>query len=279
DDVGRVAHRSGPTPPPSENVTLGGHHPRSSYWWWGPEECSWLLVGGPNDISLSPTDQLKRQNLLLEYGDYVARIWLCLDMASKSLRPRFRSRVVEFRDKLTRESNDSSSEMKKWIPQLKRCVKYLQEEGLDIDLEMAKLAILVYSKRNLLCHVGIGDAAASSSAALEGAIEAAQHRLPEVLPEDQLRNLSTWRRILAFYGSSEDVFFKRPGARSGRRRRGEDDQRRAFEERDFEDRLEAAFRTVNERIPLTFRPVLGEPGTKRSVSDPFEYFSRKKRAF
>ena len=39
----------------------------------------------------------------------------------------------------------------------------LREQGMVIDLDMTRLAILVYSKRNILCNTGIGDAAASSS--------------------------------------------------------------------------------------------------------------------
>ena len=39
----------------------------------------------------------------------------------------------------------------------------LREQGMAIDLDMTRLAILVYSKRNILCNTGIGDAAASSS--------------------------------------------------------------------------------------------------------------------
>lgn len=82
-------------------------------------------------------------------------------LASKIVKPQLGSRVVHFRDKLTPESNDSSNGRKKWIRLLEGCVSYLQEQGLDIDVDLAKLAILVYSKRNLVCHARIGDPAIS----------------------------------------------------------------------------------------------------------------------
>ena len=48
-------------------------------------------------------------------------------------------------------------------PPMKLPIGDLREQGMVIDLDMTRLAILVYSKRNILCNTGIGDAAASSS--------------------------------------------------------------------------------------------------------------------
>ncbi|GKZ99124.1 hypothetical protein AnigIFM60653_003327 [Aspergillus niger] len=143
----------------------------------------WLLLADPNDISLDPTEQLKRQDFLLEYGHYAGRVWDCLVKASVALRLQIMLSVVQFRDKLTQEeSNDSSSG---------RCVEYLREQGLDIDLDMAKLAILVYSKRDLLCRARIGDVSVLTSAALRREIEQANNYLLEVLSRDQSRSYST----------------------------------------------------------------------------------------
>ncbi|EHA25801.1 hypothetical protein ASPNIDRAFT_43786 [Aspergillus niger ATCC 1015] len=226
-------------------------------------ESSWLLLADPNDISLDPTEQLKRQDFLLEYGHYAGRVWDCLVKASVALRLQITLSVVQFRDKLTQgESNDSSSGRQYWIRLLERCVEYLREQGLDIDLDMAKLAILVYSKRDLLCRARIGDVPASTSAALRREIEQANNHLPEVLSRDQSRSYSTRQRIRAFYGSPQDMKYSRLGAESAPvlpepdcRHLPRDAQRRAFQNRVFADRVDATFQTINERIPVTFRPI------------------------
>lgn len=206
--------------------------------------------------------------------------------ASVALRLQITLSVVQFRDKLTQgESNDSSSGRQYWIRLLERCVEYLREQGLDIDLDMAKLAILVYSKRDLLCRARIGDVPASTSAALRREIEQANNHLPEVLSRDQSRSYSTRQRIRAFYGSPQDMKYSRLGAESAPvlpepdcRHLPRDAQRRAFQNRVFADRVDATFQTINERIPVTFRPIRCQTRTKRSVSDPLEYVPRKRRA-
>ncbi|GKZ39814.1 hypothetical protein AbraIFM66950_001272 [Aspergillus brasiliensis] len=270
DDGSLTGAAQAPLPP--DNVALGGHPPSSVYSWWGPDESSWLLLADPNDISLDPTEQLKRQDFLLEYGHYAGRVWDCLVKASVALRLQITLNVVQFRDKLTQESNDSSSGRQYWIRLLERCIEYLREQGLDIDLDMAKLAILVYSKRDLLCRARIGDVPVSTSAALRREIEQANNRLPEVLPRDQSRSYSTRQRIRAFYGSSQDMKPFRLGAESAPvlpepdcRHLPRDAQRRAFQNRVFADRVDAIFQTINERIPVTFRPIRCQTRTKRSV--------------
>ncbi|RDH35838.1 hypothetical protein BDQ94DRAFT_158021 [Aspergillus welwitschiae] len=256
DDGSLTGAAQAPLPP--DNGAHGGHPPSSVYSWWGPDESSWLLLADPNDISLDPTEQLKRQDFLLEYGHYAGRVWDCLVKASVALRLQITLSVVQFRDKLTQEFNDSSSGRQYWIRLLERCVEYLREQGLDIDLDMAKLAILVYSKRDLLCRARIGDVPASTSAALRREIEQANNHLPEVLSRDQSRSYSTRQRIRAFYGSPQDMKYSRLGAESALNRV-------------FADRVDAAFQTINERIPVTFRPIRCQTRTKRSVSDPLEY--------
>lgn len=198
----------GMSPPPSDNGALGDDLPSSFHPWWGPESCVWLLVEEPNDIALDPVEQWRRLSFLLEYGDYAARVWNCLLKASRALKSPIYKSVVQFRDNLTQELKDSSDETKKRIRLVERCVVYLINQGLDIDLEMVKLAILVYSKRNITCHARIGEI--SNSAALRREIERANRRLPEVLPSDQSRNYSAWQRILAFYGSSQDFINLNP---------------------------------------------------------------------
>ncbi|GLA31622.1 hypothetical protein AnigIFM63326_010301 [Aspergillus niger] len=261
DDGSLTGAAQAPLPP--DDGAHGGHHPSSVYSWWGPDESSWLLLADPNDISLDPTEQLKRQDFLLEYGHYAGRVWDCLVKASVALRLQITLSVVQFRDKLTQESNDSSSGRQYWIRLLERCVEFLREQGLDIDLDMAKLAILVYSKRDLLCRARIGDVPASTSAALRREIEQANNHLPEVLSRDQSRSYSTRQRIRAFYGSPQDMKYSRLGAESALvlpepdcRHLPRDAQRRAFQNRVFADRVDAAFQTINERISVTFRPIL-----------------------
>ncbi|KAI2949414.1 hypothetical protein CBS147323_10891 [Aspergillus niger] len=256
----------GMSPPPSDNGALGDDLPSSFHPWWGPESCVWLLVEEPNDIALDPVEQWRRLSFLLEYGDYAARVWNCLLKASRALKSPIYKSVVQFRDNLTQELKDSSDETKKRIRLVERCVVYLINQGLDIDLEMVKLAILVYSKRNITCHARIGEI--SNSAALRREIERANRRLPEVLPSDQSRNYSAWQRILAFYGSSQDFINLNPAL--------------GLAVSCPSPTSEACPPThgaaINERIPVTSRPVLGQTRTRHSVSDPLPYIPRKRRA-
>ncbi|PYH30083.1 uncharacterized protein BO87DRAFT_400755 [Aspergillus neoniger CBS 115656] len=252
----------GMLPPSSDNGALGGHLPSSFNPWWGPEWLTWLLVEEPNDIAVDPVERWKRLLFLLEYGDYAARVWNFLLRASRALRFPIHKSVIRLIDEIRDASLD---------------------QGLDIDLEMAKLAILVYSKRNLTCHARIGEI--SNSAPLRREIERAKSRLREVLPSEQFRNYSAWQRILAFYGSTQDYPHFRDGAVSDtvlpepdRRHQPDNAKRLAFEKRVFDDRLDATFQTINERIPVTFRPVPGQTRTKHSVSDPLPYAPRKRRA-
>ncbi|PWY96165.1 hypothetical protein BO94DRAFT_454209, partial [Aspergillus sclerotioniger CBS 115572] len=185
---------------------------------------------------------------------------------------------VQLRDKLTQESNASSSERKPRILRMRcrniildGCLTCLQEQGLDIDVDMAKLAILVYSKRNL-CHARVGDPA--QPAKLRKATEQDKNQLPEVLPEEQFRNYNTWERILAIYGDSQGLISLRPGSRSDTvlpepdlRLLPEDARRDAFKNKVSDDRIDATFQSINERIPVTFSPATGHTRTKHSVSD------------
>ncbi|RAH47953.1 uncharacterized protein BO95DRAFT_429989 [Aspergillus brunneoviolaceus CBS 621.78] len=271
--------------PPSPDAP-GDHSSSNFISWWGTGDLGWLLGTGGNAASLDRIQELKRQTLLLTHGDYAGRLWNCLVEVSKrrDMR-RLPYRVAQFRDKLIQESSDPSGRQPH-IEQLEECVRHLQRQSFDVDLGMAKLAILVYSRRNEVCHAAVGKPDVSKDLAkLWQVIDHDKEHLPEALPDDQLLYHTTWQRILTFYGSSQSWINLKPGTRFARplpepdfRLRPDKASRvRAFDNRECGDRVDAVFQTFKERIPVTSRPVSSQTRARHSVSDPTPYILPRKR--
>ncbi|OJK01950.1 hypothetical protein ASPACDRAFT_58348 [Aspergillus aculeatus ATCC 16872] len=229
----------------------------------------------------------KWQTLLLTHGDYAGRLWNCLVRISRAKDMRsLNSRVAPFRDKLNQESLDPFGRQRN-IELLEECVRRLRLQGFDVDLEMAKLAILVYGKRNEVCHAEIGKPDVQNDPArMEQVIEHDKNQLPEALPNLQLPYHTTWQRILTLYGATQGWINHKPGSGFARplpepdfRLRPDKASRvRAFDNRECGDRVDAVFQTFKERIPVTSRPVSSQTRTRHSVSDPTPYILRKRRA-
>ncbi|PYI36228.1 hypothetical protein BP00DRAFT_321787, partial [Aspergillus indologenus CBS 114.80] len=228
----------------------------------------------------------KWQSLLLTHGDYAGRLWNCLVQISRAKDMRsLNSRVAPFRDKLNQESLDPFGRQRN-IELLEECVRRLRLQGFDVDLEMAKLAILVYGKRNEVCHAEIGKPGVQNDRArMWQVIEHDKNQLPEALPNLQLPYHTTWQRILTLYGDTQGWINHKPGSGFARPlpepdlslRPDKASRRRAFDKRECGDRVDAVFQTFKERIPVTSCPVSSQTRTRHSVSDPTPYILPEKR--
>ncbi|KAI9374017.1 hypothetical protein BJX61DRAFT_541170 [Aspergillus egyptiacus] len=249
--------------------------------WWGPD-VEWLVFDEPNDICLDPTERLRRNEFLQSLGDYAGRLFNNLHTAATALGLRLPRRVVQLRDKLTEESYDTTK-AGPTIVALERCVSYLIQEGFDVDLRMAKLAILVYSKWNLLCHAKVGDPAiAKDQRRLTEVIDSDISRLPELLPEKQFRYFDEWRRIMQMYGKSQNW---KPLNETGRAKDSPvqvlqslnlqllptEERGQMFEEGFAKDRVQDLCRTIEGRKPIVIP-------RERGISDLLAYRPSKRSA-
>ncbi|KAH8820268.1 hypothetical protein F5884DRAFT_865972 [Xylogone sp. PMI_703] len=76
----------------------------------------------------------------------------------------------------------------------------IRNQGGDIDSAMAKFAVKAYAARNQVCHGEAGHlVTAEKWDDLAQRISLDLEALPEILPEDQMQQLETWRRILRYY--------------------------------------------------------------------------------
>jgi hypothetical protein len=76
----------------------------------------------------------------------------------------------------------------------------IRNQGGDIDSAMAKFAVQAYAARNQVCHREAGHLViAEKWDDLARRISLDREALPEILPEDQIQHLETWRRILCYY--------------------------------------------------------------------------------
>ncbi|KAF9887311.1 hypothetical protein FE257_010306 [Aspergillus nanangensis] len=269
-----IEHTSS-SPPAEENDT-----------WWGPD-VEWLLEREPENI-LDPAAKVREYQMLHRLGDYAGRLWYCL---RKACHPDYviDERVVLFRDKLTEESKDSLSSEQHSIKALSESVDFLQTRGYDVDLEMAKLAILVYSKRNVICHAKAGlRSIQTNSRLLNEAVNAEINSLQQILPDSQFRHYyETWQRLLRFYEVTKDG--KIPGRNDDRaeahRQSGNvsktPDLRllstpardRAFKKRSFDAEVQ-----MSSRSPMDRKPHTPYRRTRSSVSDTVPYLVRKRSA-
>ncbi|RAL16183.1 uncharacterized protein BO97DRAFT_421409 [Aspergillus homomorphus CBS 101889] len=136
---------------------------------------------------------------------------------------------------------------------LRRATHIIQ--NFDVDLEVTKLAIFLYGKRNIVCHAWIGNPVVQNdSCKLRDEIERAKARLSEALPEALLPYRATWERTLDLYVDTQSWIDPRPGSLSARPlpepdlHTGPGNAHRAFENKVFESRVDAFFQTSKKRI-------------------------------
>ncbi|GKZ38272.1 hypothetical protein AbraIFM66950_010373 [Aspergillus brasiliensis] len=250
--------------------------------WWG-HDVEWLMFDEPNDIALDETERYQRQQLLLELGDYAGRIFNLLREAASALGYRLPTRVGQLKDKISEEIRVSSEEPGPYIKIIGDSISYLQENGLDVDLQMVRLAILVYNKRNRVCHARVGDPEiASQPGLLNGVIRSDKNRLRQILPNSHLSYCTTWYKIMDTYGASQgkDIVKLVPKSDDTPTLPGPDFKRlhvnvrsRTFHKRVFGDRIRSLVRTDEDRKPMTPYQSLA-----RHHSDPTPYTSFKRTA-
>lgn len=172
------------------------------------------LVGEPEASAssslTSDEDSTAQLRFLLLLGDYAGRLWKCLRKASVALKDDLPDRVGELQERLIVEDRLGVGPGQPYGNTLGACVNHLREAGLDVTPEMARLAILIYTERNEVCHRKVGNPnIAGNSRALSEAIDEDIETLSQVLPEDQVDN----RKILR----ATDVFLQRQCELAGRR--------------------------------------------------------------
>ncbi|KAL3424174.1 hypothetical protein PVAG01_03455 [Phlyctema vagabunda] len=76
----------------------------------------------------------------------------------------------------------------------------IRNQGVGIDPVMAKFAVRAYAARNQVCHGEAGHLVVEKNwDALAHRVSSDLEALPELLPEDQIQHLTTWRQILHYY--------------------------------------------------------------------------------
>lgn len=69
-----------------------------------------------------------------------------------------------------------------------------------MDADTAQLAVYAYGDRNKVCHAGISQLREEKRwQHLADRMSNNLEELPQILPDDQLRYLTEWRRILRYY--------------------------------------------------------------------------------
>lgn len=260
--------------------------PAAGSTWWGPG-IDWLIEDEPEDIYEDSAESVRRYHFLHRLGDYAGRLWNRLREAESSpaRKSAIDGRVARFRDKLTEESQYSSPEARSNTKALEDAVEHLQQQGYEVDLEMAKLAILVYSKRNEVCHAKVG--AEKDPRRWTEFLHVDLDSLQQILPDSQFRHYySTWQRIIRFYEASQGRQAPRhKDDRTEAHRQSADtfpdlrsattpERAQAFQGGAFHAQLQSISRTPEDRKPHT--PYLTR--TRSSMSDLIPYCPRKRSA-
>lgn len=183
-------------------------------------------------------------------------------------------RVVQFRDKLTEESSDTSR-VGPATKALEDCVSFLRKNNFNVDLPMAKLAILVHSKRNLLCLAKVGDPAMTYDLVRLGqAILSDISMLRQLLPESLMPYCGEWWRITEFYLDSQGFKPQRMN------RRAMDDTAKALNKTNLDggarDQVQALSQSTRNRIPMNCWNA--PSGRERGNSDPIPRRPSKRSA-
>ncbi|KAJ9482524.1 hypothetical protein VN97_g10896 [Penicillium thymicola] len=109
-------------------------------------------AGQGDDLRASMAD-LERTVRSMEfytlYGDYIGRIWNCLELTSRDVAGFWPSGVVAVAEKLTQEEGFGGGEVSETLAGV---LQRLEKRGLSVSSDVAKKAIFGYAKRNLICH-------------------------------------------------------------------------------------------------------------------------------
>lgn len=153
-------------------------------------------------------DELKEFRFLL-MGDYAGRFWNILKSAAAATNQKVPDSVEIMRDSLRREGVNGVGEFTETID---KCLKHLEEEGKTATPDMARLAIEIYTQRNLSCHSKVGKrGVARDLPALGRAIAKDIETLDRFLPDNQRPNRQTLVDLMRFYRDSAAWFYATGG--------------------------------------------------------------------
>ncbi|KAL1881499.1 hypothetical protein Plec18167_003095 [Paecilomyces lecythidis] len=148
----------------------------------------------------------KRLQFYCRYGDYAGRVFRSLTKAAQEAGFKLPSKVSKVAESLNEEASASSSGSDKVLDILDATIERLRSRGLELDLDMVKVAITAYTTRNLLCHSETGNSeVADDLDRLSRLIDRDQLDLPDALPDDETEHLDTWRKMLNFYRDFEEI--------------------------------------------------------------------------
>ncbi|KAL2856908.1 hypothetical protein BJX68DRAFT_263439 [Aspergillus pseudodeflectus] len=140
-------------------------------------------------------------DFLILLGDYAGRLWKCLRKSAVILDLNLPDRVGTLRDFL-RDDRDMDG---LWTLALQHCVDHMREEGCQVTLEMARLAIDIYAARNEACHAKIGDPSIAHDRRLLGrTIDENVRELRRILPERLKDSRKDLEALMNFYRDSRD---------------------------------------------------------------------------
>jgi hypothetical protein len=102
-------------------------------------------------IELAEKDALAFRGLryLLKLGDYAGRLCFCLRIAAEELGKPWPRSIVELLDELRAAEANGEGET---LDTLGECLNILRHDGFDVDMEMVRVAIHAYARRNMVCH-------------------------------------------------------------------------------------------------------------------------------
>ncbi|KAL1849491.1 hypothetical protein Plec18170_007398 [Paecilomyces lecythidis] len=172
----------------------------------------------------------KRLQFYCRYGDYAGRVFRSLQKAAQEAGSKLPSKVSKVAESLNEEASASSSGSDKVLDILDATIERLRSRGLELDLDMVKVAITAYTTRNLLCYSETGNPqVADDLGRLSSLIDRDKLDLPDALPDDEAEYLDTWRKMLDFYRDSrEKNNLERAGAQVSSRPNPDTDLKNAF---------------------------------------------------
>ncbi|KAL4883438.1 hypothetical protein BJY04DRAFT_216260 [Aspergillus karnatakaensis] len=91
---------------------------------------------------------------LVVVGDNAGCVWKSLRAAADDPDIDLPDRVGDLCHNLDIETGDVGPGL--WIDDIEKCLAYFREEGLEVDFDMARLAIQLYTDRNKSCHSAVG---------------------------------------------------------------------------------------------------------------------------
>ncbi|KAJ5603193.1 hypothetical protein N7537_006149 [Penicillium hordei] len=154
-------------------------------------------MAGESDDPCGDMEDLERTVRSAEfytlYGDYMGRVWNCLELTSRDVDGFWPSGVVAVAEKLTQEEGFGGGEVSETLAGV---LQRLEKRGLSVSSDVAKKAIFGYAKRNLICH---GAPRRLNDKDTRNTIASHVAGLERLLPDDQKADHSHWTRLVKLW--------------------------------------------------------------------------------